>query len=244
MDRLLEATSRAERDHFWFHGFRRFVTPLLEQAAAGRHHLLSLDCGCGTGNNLALLRAHGRAVGIDLTVSGLKYARARGDHAVAQASAAALPFESGTFDLVASFDVIYSLPDTIERAAVSEMFRVLKPGGCLVLNVAALEILRGNHSILSGEVRRYSRRTLRATLEAAGFAIERMTFTNATLLPIVAVTRGLQRLSGHQESVDEISIPPAPVNAALKALLDLESAALRVMNMPIGTSLLCLAKKR
>ena len=243
MDRLLEATARAERDHFWFRGFRRFVRPLLEQAAAGREHLLSLDCGCGTGNNLALLRAHGRAVGIDLTVSGLTYAASRGDHAVAQASAAALPFESGTFDLVASFDVIYSLPDTIERAAVAEMFRVLKPGGCLVLNVAALEILRGNHSILSGELRRYSRRTLRLTLEGAGFAIERMTFTNATLLPIVAATRGLQRLSGHKESEEEIRIPAPPVNAVLKAMLAVEAAALRMVDMPLGTSLLCLARK-
>jgi len=36
MDRLLEATARAERDHFWFRGFRRFVTPLLHQATGGR----------------------------------------------------------------------------------------------------------------------------------------------------------------------------------------------------------------
>jgi serine/threonine-protein kinase len=44
MDRLLEATARAEREHFWFHGFRRFVTPLLERASAGRRDLFSLDC--------------------------------------------------------------------------------------------------------------------------------------------------------------------------------------------------------
>lgn len=244
MDRLLEATARAERDHFWFRGFRRFVTPLLEQAAAGRTGMLSLDCGCGTGHNLALLRRHGRAVGIDLTFSGLKYAGSRGDRAVAQASAAALPFATGTFDLVTSFDVIYSLPDDVERAAVAEMFRVLKPGGSLVLNVAALEMLRGNHSILSAEVRRYSRRTLRATLERAGFAIERMTYTNATLVPVVAATRALQRLAGHKESEEEISVPAAPINGALTALLTVEAAAVRVMNMPVGTSLLCLARRR
>ncbi|HXG54936.1 MAG TPA: class I SAM-dependent methyltransferase [Vicinamibacterales bacterium] len=243
MDRLLEATARAERDHFWFHGFRRFVTPLLRRAVAGRHDLLSLDCGCGTGHNLALLRRYGRAVGIDITLSGLLYAAARGDHAVALASAASLPFGSATFDLVTSFDVIYALPDDVERAAVAEMFRVLKPGGHLILNVAALEILRGNHSVLSGEVRRYSRRTLRRGLERAGFIIERITYTNATLLPLMAATRGLQRLTGHTASDDEISVPPAPVNAALKGVLALESAALRFIDMPAGTSLLCVATK-
>ena len=34
MDRLLEATARAERDHFWFRGFRRFIEPLVADAAA------------------------------------------------------------------------------------------------------------------------------------------------------------------------------------------------------------------
>ena len=151
MDRLLEATARAEQDHFWFHGFRRFVAPLLEQAAEGHANAAILDCGCGTGNNLAMLRRFGSAVGIDLTFSGLKYTVSRGEHSVAQASATTLPFGANAFDIVTSFDVIYALPDEAEKAAVSEMFRVMRPGGHLVLNVAALQMLRGNHSVLGGK---------------------------------------------------------------------------------------------
>ena len=79
MDRLLEATARAEQNHFWFHGFRRFVRPMLERAAAGRSTLAILDCGCGTGNNLTMLRQYGHACGIDITFSGLAYARRRGE---------------------------------------------------------------------------------------------------------------------------------------------------------------------
>ena len=243
MDRLLEATARAEREHFWFHGFRRFVAPLLERAAAGRGPLFSLDCGCGTGNNLALLRQYGHAVGIDLTFSGLKYATSRGDHSVAQASATELPFPGEIFDLVSSFDVVYALPDEAEKAAFAEMFRVLKPGGCLVLNVAALPALRGNHSVLGGEVRRYTKERLRWALERGGFTIDRLTYTNFSILPIVAATRWLQRLRGHKESSAEISVPAAPVNAALAGLLALESVALKAVNMPLGSSVLCLARR-
>lgn len=244
MDRLLEATARAERDHFWFRGFRRFVTPLVAESVRGVARAAILDCGCGTGHNLALLRRYGRAAGIDLTWSGLAFAHGRGERAVAQASATRLPFADATFDVVTSFDVIYALPDADETAALNEMCRVLRPGGHLVINVAALDLLKGNHSVLAGEVRRYSRATLTDRLHRAGFDVRRMSYTNAAILPIVAVVRLLQRVSGHEESQDEISIPPAPVNAALSAALAVEAAALRVVNMPFGSSLLALARRQ
>ncbi|HEX6945340.1 MAG TPA: class I SAM-dependent methyltransferase, partial [Casimicrobiaceae bacterium] len=207
MDRLLEATARAERDHFWFRGFRRFVAPLLAEAAQRRAGAVLLDCGCGTGHNLALLRRHGRAVGIDLTWTGLAFARQRGERSVARASATSLPFADASFDVVTSFDVIYALDDEAEAAALSEMFRVLKPGGRLLINVAAMDLLKGNHSVLASEVRRYSRDSLAGRLLAHGFHVRRITYTNASILPIVAGVRLLQRVSGHEESQDEIAIP-------------------------------------
>src|SRR4029079_10900978 len=148
MDRLLEATARAERDHFWFRGFRRFVAPLIARATAVRRHGSGqgrvpeiLDCGCGTGNNLLMLRRYGRSYGIDLNWSGLQYARSRGERHVARATAGMLPFGGERFDLVTSFDVLYSLPDDVERDAIREMYRVLKPGGTLIVNVAELDAL-------------------------------------------------------------------------------------------------------
>jgi ubiquinone/menaquinone biosynthesis C-methylase UbiE len=243
MDRLLEATARAERDHFWFRGFRRFVEPLVAAAAHGRPMTI-LDCGCGTGHNLTMLRRYGDTYGIDLTWAGLQYARRQGEHRIARATAARLPFPAARFDLVTSFDVLYSLPDEVERDAIAEMHRVLAPGGRLIVNVAALDSLRGNHSVLSGEVRRYSKKTLRQRLEAAGFAVTHSTYTNFAILPMVAAVRLKQRLAGdHVESQDEITVPPSPVNAALSGLLALEAAALRVVNMPIGSSLLAVAAK-
>ena len=243
MDRLLEATSRAERDHFWFHGFRRFVRPLLAAAAAGRTDLRILDAGCGTGHNLTMLRQFGRAWGIDLTWTGLAYAGSAGERLIARASVASLPFPTGAFDLVTSFDVLYALDDDLERRALDEMYRVLRPGGQILINVAALKALTGNHSVLGGEVRRYSRPELRAALERTGFEVRRLTYTNFILLPLVAGVRFAQRLGGHRESEVEMTIPSAPVNTALAGALAVEGLALRIVNMPLGSSLLALAKK-
>jgi SAM-dependent methyltransferase len=246
MDQLLDATARAEREHFWFRGFRRFVAPLLHRAVAGRPRPRILDCGCGTGNNLRMLRQYGHASGIDLTFSGLRYARAHGERLVAQASALSLPFSDDTFDLVTSFDVIYAFDDVMAAAALEEMARVLRPGGALVLNVAALPLLRGNHSVLGGEVQRYTRAGLRRHLERAGFDVRRLTYTNFAILPIVAAVRFSQRLrqGGHELSDTEMTVPRPAVNLTLASLLALESYALRFVNMPLGSSLLTLAVKR
>jgi SAM-dependent methyltransferase len=246
MDHLLRATAIAESRHFWFRGFRYFVTPLLERAAGGRADLRILDCGCGTGNNLELLGRFGRAYGFDLTASGLEFGRSAGRTRLARASVAAIPFPDATFDLVTSFDVLYSLPDEVEHAAVREMYRVARPGGWVVVNVAAMEMLRGDHSVLSHEIRRYSRRSLAHLVATAGFRVERLTYTNAVLFPPMALARAIQRARGlsAEESADqEITIPAAPVNAALTAALRVESWWLRVASNPFGSSLLCLARK-
>jgi len=246
MDHLLRATAIAEQRHFWFRGFRFFVTPLLEGAVAGRSGLRLLDCGCGTGNNLDLLERYGRAYGFDLTASGLAFGRDAGRTRLARASIGAIPFPEAAFDIVTSFDVLYSLPDAIEQAAIREMYRVARPGGWLLINVAAMEMLRGDHSVLSHEVRRYSRETLARLVTDAGFRVERITYTNAVLFPPMALARAIQRargLSAEHEADQEIRVPAAPVNLALTAALKLESLWLRAVDNPFGSSLLCLARK-
>ena len=246
MDRLLEATYRVEQRHFWWTGLRAFARPLIEKAVAGRPAPRILDCGCGTGANLVLLGEFGRASGFDLSWRGLELAREYGQRRLAHASMTGIPFAGDTFDLVTAFDVLYSLSEPDEAAAVREMWRVLKPGGTLIVNVAALGILRGNHAVFGSEVRRSTRRRLRRVLTGAGFEVARLTYTNASLFPLILAVRTGQRLMGlatPEEAGTDVVIPSRPINAVLSGLLRLEARALRVVDMPIGSSLLCVASK-
>lgn len=245
MDRLLAATHDAERTHFWYRGFRRFVRPLLVEATRGVSAPCLLDCGCGTGANLELLAEYGRVTGFDLTPRGLELAKATASTPVVRAHTAAIPFRSGQFDVLTSFDVLYCLSDRDEQAAVGEFWRVLKPGGALIVNLAALDVLRGTHSVLSEEVRRYTRAQTRALLEAHDFRIVRLTYTNCTLFPPLLLVRWAQRLRGLDQDPGQgdFAPPPAPINALLSSMLAVEARLLRWMDMPIGSSVLCLARK-
>ena len=246
MDRLLEATYRVEQSHFWWIGLRSFVAPLAERAVEGIEHPRILDCGCGTGANLAMLSGYGTAFGFDLSRWGLDYARDYGQRRIANASITHIPFGESTFDLVTAFDVLYSLSEDAEAQAAAEMHRVLRPGGRIIVNVAALSILRGNHSIFGSEVRRSTRRRLRRVLTRAGFEVERLTYTNASLFPLMLAVRTVQRMTGlatPEEAGTDVVLPPAPINATLAALVRLEARMLRVTDMPIGSSLLAVGKK-
>ena len=243
MDQLLRATAKAEARHFWFRGFRAFMTPLIEAAIRDRQAPRILDCGCGTGANVEWLARFGRSFGFDRSSVGLRLGHDAGRPRLVRASVTAAPFPTGSFDLVTSFDVLYSLEAPDERAAIAEMFRLTRPGGFALINVAAMNVLRGDHSVLSQEVRRYSRSDLHRLVAGAGFTVVRLTYTNIALfIPLVGL-RLVQRWRGLKPQPREISVPVAPINALLTALLLLESRWIQHFDGPFGSSLICLARK-
>jgi SAM-dependent methyltransferase len=98
-----------------------------------------LEIGCGTGSDLLQFAKHGAtATGVDLTTKHVELARRRvGDLAVVlEADARHLPFEDASFDYVYSHGVLHH-SDEPEKI-VSEMFRVLRPGGRINVHVYAL----------------------------------------------------------------------------------------------------------
>jgi SAM-dependent methyltransferase len=142
-----ERMYRAEETQWWYAGMRAISLGLLADVRGrlgmdGR--LRILDAGCGTGNNVRHLAPAGFALGIDISPEALRFCRSRGVP-VARAEVLSLPFPDGTFDCVTSFDVLYHRWVTDDRAAVSELARVLRPGGLLLARVPALKMLWGAH---------------------------------------------------------------------------------------------------
>jgi SAM-dependent methyltransferase len=118
------------------------VTERLERAAvldlarplAGRD---VLDVGCGDGTYaLAAAGSGARVVGVDRSPADVEAARRNAADAgvpleLHVADALAIPFPAGRFDVVLAVTVVCFVPDP--AAAVSEIARVLRPGGVLVI---------------------------------------------------------------------------------------------------------------
>ena len=243
MEDRLDLTSLAADSHFWFRGFRAFVTPAIAQAAGGRSSLRILDCGCGTGYNLRLLEPYGRTFGVDLSSRGLAHAK-EARRPLVQGDVTRLPYAAGLFDLATSFDVLQCVEH--DREVVGEMARVLRPGGYVVVTMAALEALRGDHSEVWQEYRRYTKAMARRLFEQAGFRVERTSYLFGTLLPLMYTARLIQRLTRPYRDLKpdtDIGVPSAPINAMLTWLVMREAALAPRVSTPAGSSLLVVARK-
>jgi ubiquinone/menaquinone biosynthesis C-methylase UbiE len=95
-----------------------------------------LDVGCGTGTNLSLHHPAGCEVfGIDLSPAMAEMARKKlGDRAeILLGDASHMPYEDNFFDLVTTMMTLHEMPDLIRSKVMSEMIRVLKPNGHMLI---------------------------------------------------------------------------------------------------------------
>jgi len=111
----------------------RFEKALVTRLAAPCPGEAALDVGTGTGHYAAFLAELGlRVTGVDPSREMLAVGRERGTPVDwRQADAIALPFPDASFDLVLSVTMLEFVADP--AAALAEMFRVVRPGGRLVV---------------------------------------------------------------------------------------------------------------
>lgn len=229
-----------EEKLWWYQGRRRVCFELLRRHLAPDAERHILDVGCGTGYNLVLLEEFGKAQGVDMSAEALQFCRLRGVSSVTLHQAGTLPFADQKFQLLTAFDVIEHIED--DRAALAEFRRVLSPQGWLLIYTPALPWLYNDHDRIVHHQRRYRREELREKIVSAGFEVTHLSYVNGFVLPLVLLARGLAKLgltSGHQE----MKLPHPVVNSLVAALCRLEEPLVRAAHLPIGMSLLALARK-
>lgn len=237
---------RAVEDRHWWYAVLR---SLVQQALAGRLPPRGrlLDAGCGTGGMLAFLLGQIcdlNGAGVDSEEEAVRHCHQRGLGTVQMGSVEALPYADGIFDAVLSLDVLYHA-GVSEKRALTEMSRVLRPDGLLVLNLPAFDSLRGSHDVAVSGARRYAARQVQGLLEHSSFEVEMIQYWNAWLfLPLLA-WRQLSRMKAEQGAAGEsdLKLTPAWMNALMSGVGRVDAGLCRGLRLPFGSSVFAVARK-
>lgn len=198
-----------------------------------------LDVGCGTGANLEMLSGFGDAEGVDVSKEALTFCKSKGLK-VHEGLAESLPFGDEEFDVVTGLDVIEHLDDDIE--GLREMNRVTKSGGYALVFVPAFMWLWGVQDDISNHRIRYTRKQIVERMEKAGFTVERATYANITFFPPILLGRLIMRLTGLKpESENNVNV--SALNGFFGRIFSSERHFLKYVNLPIGVSIVVVAKK-
>jgi len=224
--------------HWWFRSKAAFVSRALRHTRVPAGWLV--DIGAGSGSVTALLGwAPTRALVVEaspelvneaVTTHALEAVRADGRH---------LPLAQGSASVVTLLDVIEHLD--YPEPALRESGRILEPGGRLLVTVPAHPSLWSAADEVLGHARRYTRPALRSQLEAAGFEVMFLSHVFSWLVLPVWLRR---RLRPGAEPELGLDVTSSLVDAAALILTRLEWAVVARQPLPVGTSILCVARRR
>ena len=242
-----DALEKVEREHWFYKGKRVLVEYWIERAAKLSRGDTIVDCGAGTGELAMELRSRYGSqgvsvIGIEFVEEARNIAKERKEIELLEGSILDLPLKDATSQVTIALDVLEHVEN--DALAFSELLRITKPGGVIIINVPAFMSLWSEWDVSLGHFRRYSKASLEVILapHEQEFQTLHFEYENAfAFLPILTL-RKLSRLFKTKSRFED-HIPPPGMN---KMLLDIFVGQSKAswFHPPFGSSLFCVLRKR
>jgi hypothetical protein len=238
----------ANADHFWMDWRFRELTRLFTQCGLSPSADLQV-LEVGGGHGVARVQVEGLTRWcVDLTdlnmVSLERCAPSRGRTLYYDVNDRA-PALCEHYDAILLLDVLEHIEHT--STFLKSLAWHLKPTGVLIINVPALPRFYSAYDEVLGHHRRYTKTSLRCECVGADLSCATLRYWGVTLLPLLAARAlVMRRLSGEPLERPNIArrgmTPPAVIERVLRIAMHAELRICR--DAPVGTSLLCAARKR
>jgi SAM-dependent methyltransferase len=211
-----DAMAHCERDLWWFKYLHQLTIRTIKKYSNTSNPAI-LDAGCGTGGLVEQLKQQGNTniSAFDLSPDAVEYARKAWPQAqildILQTDKA---FPENSFDVVVCNDIFTVLPDGKDREALEKLVAVLKPGGILIMNIAALKSFAGSHDVAVSMTRRYTRASINQ-LASNLATVKETVFWPFLLSPLIFGIRSFQRLKLSAGKKDNLRSDVKPIPSLL-----------------------------
>ncbi len=232
-----------EAKNFWFRARNCLITWGLTQYCS--EFSTFIEIGCGTGyvlSGIAKAFPNAQLQGSELFTKGLTFAANRLPLVkLMQMDARYIPFAS-EFDCIGVFDVLEHIEE--DTQVLSQIHQALKPDGVCIITVPQHNWLWSPVDDYACHIRRYSASELHKKLKESGFEILRSTSFVTSLLPIMLVSRLIQKCSTKKNQPSAGLELPSWLNFLFEKMLKVDIRLIRNgINFPLGGSRFVVARK-
>lgn len=238
-----------EREHWWFKARAKIISDLIIKSLEDKEKtdLKILNIGAATGKTSELLSQFGTVTSLEYDKDCCDFANEKLNLNIINGSILELPFRDEEFDMVCAFDVIEHVEDDI--LGVSEMKRVCKSGGLIVVTVPAFMLLWSKHDEVNHHFRRYTLSNLKKIFTEINLTTIRATYFNTFLFLPILTFRLLSKLiparfirvgAGSDATLHNSNSISSKI---LYQIFKSELALLKFFNLPFGVSIFLSSKK-
>lgn len=232
-----------ERNHWWFKVRAKIILFLIDKSLSDYPNttLKVLNIGAATGRTSEILSKYGEVTSLEFDKDCCDFAKNNLNLDIINGSILELPFDTETFDLVCAFDVIEHVYD--DFTAVTEMKRVCKNGGLIVVTVPAYMQLWSQHDVVNHHFRRYTKTNLLQLFNKIKLTPNFTTYFNTLLFLPIFIFRILGKLIPQKwvrngaGSDATILSHNGVINKVMYAIFSVELILLKFIKFPFGVSL-------
>lgn len=254
MERFLYKDLYKQEDKHWWHLAKRaavvelirrffpfdFTQGQNDRGGKGQDRKKILDLGCGTGNNMEVLNQFGENFGVDMSKEAVEFCRKRGLKNARVGSSYKTGFEKSYFDLITLLDV---LEHTDDDKTLEEINRILDKNGLLIINVPAFQWLWSRWDEVLHHRRRYTNQSLEKVLKRHGFKVEKISYMFSFLVIPALVLRFIKSSLSKDNYSSDFNYSNGFINKLMLRIAGLERKVMMFVQIPVGTSLICVARK-
>lgn len=235
---------RKNKIAFWWFLARRDLFKSILLKKCKKRFDLGADIGCGPLTNESLYEDFAEKwISIDHSRKSFEEFDKKGVYKPIIADMFSIPLKSESSELCLLLDVLEHIED--EKKALSEISRILKKEGFVLISVPAFKILWSYHDEQAGHKRRYRKENLGKLLEEAGFQTVLSTYFNGFFFLPILIIRKILRISKKGKNTIELNLSPKIFDTLFYLVLKIENFVnLNILSIPFGTSAVFLVRKK
>lgn len=151
------------------------------------------------------------------------------------------PLPEACVDVLVMLNVLEHIQNDL--LALSQAFKLLKPGGCLVMEVPACRYLYDAYDQQLHHFRRYSARELQTKLESVGFQVDRKSHLGFFIFPAFAIVKLINKMKGNSMAVVQNQASRTSRSRIMAFLTRMELKLSHLLSYPFGIRILVTASK-